>query len=70
MPHRFQLLEKIAFSLVCWSAAACSAFIAYERCPDIKVVLHVGEEVLRYSGQYSFVCATPAADACAQLPAS
>jgi hypothetical protein len=47
MPHRFQLLEKIAFSLVCWSAAACSAFIAYERCPQIKVVLHVGEEVLR-----------------------
>lgn len=70
MPHRFQLLEKIAFSLVCWSAAACSAFIAYERCPDIKVVLHAGEQVLRDSGQYSFPCAAPAADVCAQLPAS
>ncbi|MGF6772108.1 hypothetical protein P3T18_004596 [Paraburkholderia sp. GAS199] len=68
MPERLQLYEKIAFSLVCWFAAACSAFIAYERCPDIKVVLHAGEEVLRYSGQYSFVCATPVADACAQLP--
>jgi hypothetical protein len=68
MTHRFQLLEKIAFSLVCWSAAACSAFIAYERCPDIKVVLHAGEEVLRYSGQYSFVCASPAADVCSQMP--
>ncbi|MEA3083941.1 hypothetical protein PQR53_33880 [Paraburkholderia fungorum] len=68
MPPRLQLFEKIAFSLVCWSAAACSAFIAYERCPDIKVVLHVGEEALRYSGQYSFVCASPVADACAQLP--
>ncbi|MFM0337250.1 hypothetical protein [Paraburkholderia fungorum] len=68
MSNRFQLLEKIAFSLICWSAAACSAFIAYERCPDIKVVLHVGEEALRYSGQYSYVCATPVADACAQLP--
>lgn len=68
MTHRFQLLEKIAFSLVCWSAAASSAFIAYERCPDIKVVLHAGAEALRYSGEYSFVCATPVADACAQLP--
>ncbi|CAH2918761.1 MAG: FIG00459002: hypothetical protein [uncultured Paraburkholderia sp.] len=67
MTHRFQLLEKIAFSLVCWSAAACSAFIAYERCPDIKVVLHAGEEVLRYSGGYSFVCASPVADSCTQL---
>ncbi len=68
MSPRFQLFEKIAFSLVCWSAAACSTFIAYERCPDIKVVLHVGEEALRYSGQYSFACATPAVEACAQFP--
>ncbi len=68
MTPRFQLIEKIAFSLVCWSAAACSAFIAYERCPDIKVVLHAGEEVLRYSGEYSFACATPATDVCGQLP--
>ncbi|WP_035467451.1 hypothetical protein [Burkholderia sp. WSM2232] len=67
MPHRFQLLEKIAFSLVCWSAAACSAFIAYERCPDIKVVLHAGKEVLRYSGQYAFVCASPVGDTCTQV---
>jgi hypothetical protein len=68
MTHRFQLLEKIAFSLVCWSAAACSAFIAYERCPDIRVVLHAGKEVLRYSGEYSLACAAPAADICAPLP--
>ncbi|AXF14541.1 hypothetical protein PQQ88_28295 [Paraburkholderia caledonica] len=67
MPHRFQLFEKIAFSLVCWSAAACSAFIAYERCPDIQVVLHAGEEVLRTSGEYSFVCASPVVDSCTQL---
>jgi len=67
MTHRFQLLEKIAFSLVCWSAAACSTFIAYERCPDIKVVLHVGEEVLSYSGKFSYACATPVVDACTQL---
>jgi hypothetical protein len=68
MTPRFQLFEKIAFSLVCWSAAACSAFIAYERCPDIKVVLHEGKEVLRYSGEYSMACAAPTVDACAQLP--
>jgi hypothetical protein len=68
MTPRFQIIEKIAFSLVCWSAAACSAFIAYERCPDIKVVLHAGEKVLRASGQYSLACATPATDVCGQLP--
>ena len=68
MTLRFQLFEKIAFSLVCWSAAACSAFIAYERCPDIKVVLHAGKEVLRYSGEYSMACATPAVNACGLLP--
>jgi hypothetical protein len=68
MPQRFHLFEKIAFSLVCWSAAACSAFIAYERCPDIKVVMHEGKEALRYSGQYSMVCASPVADTCMQLP--
>jgi hypothetical protein len=67
MSPRFQLFEKIAFTLVCWSAAACSAFIAYERCPDIKVVLHAGEEVLRYSGQYSFACTSPIDDTCMQL---
>ena len=67
MPHRFQLLEKIAFSLVCWGAAACSAFIAYERCPEIQVVLDAGEQALRYSGEYAFVCASPVADSCMQL---
>lgn len=68
MTHRFQVFERIAFSLVVLSAAACSAFIAYERCPDVKQVLQVGEKVLRYSGQYAYVCATPAADTCGQLP--
>lgn len=70
MTHRFQLLEKIAFSLVCWSAAACSAFIAYERCPDIKVVLHASKEVLRASGEYSLACSAPAADVCTQFPSN
>ncbi|OLL30716.1 hypothetical protein BTH42_15395 [Burkholderia sp. SRS-W-2-2016] len=68
MPHRFQLLEKIAFSLVCWSAAAATAYIGYERCPDTQTVLHAGEKFLSASGQYAFACAAPAADICAQLP--
>ena len=68
MPHRFHILEKIAFSLVCWSAAASSAYIGYERCPDMKVALDAGEKILSYSGQYAFACAAPAAEACAQLP--
>ncbi|HZZ10589.1 MAG TPA: hypothetical protein VFE79_07840 [Paraburkholderia sp.] len=67
MPQRFQLFEKIVFSLVCWAAAACSAFIAYERCPEIKVVLHASAQVLSYSSQYSFMCASPTTDTCTQL---
>jgi hypothetical protein len=68
MPHRFQLLEKIAFSLVVFSAVACSAFIAYERCPEIKIALHEGEDPLSKSGEYSLACVAPANGPCAQLP--
>ncbi len=68
MPHRFQLLEKIAFSMVVFSAAVCSSFIAYERSPDVQLVVSTGKEVLRYSGKYGFACASPYADACAQFP--
>jgi hypothetical protein len=69
--HRFQIFEKIAFSFVVMAAAACTTFIAYERSPDVRRALHVGAEILRYSGQYSYAsyaCSTPAADACGQLP--
>jgi hypothetical protein len=68
MPHRFQFLEKIAFSMVVMSAVFCSSFIAYERCPDVQVALSAGKEVLRYSGEYGFACASPYVDACAQFP--
>ncbi|MCC8405472.1 hypothetical protein LJ655_27060 [Paraburkholderia sp. MMS20-SJTN17] len=68
MPHRFQLLEKIAFSLVCWSAAASSAYIGYERSPDMKAALHAGEKILSSSSRYAFACAAPAVDTCAPLP--
>jgi hypothetical protein len=50
------------------SAAACSAFIAYERCPEIKVALLEGEDLLAKSGGYSLTCVSPTVDPCAQLP--
>jgi hypothetical protein len=68
MPHRFQVLERIAFSLVVLSAAACSAFIAYETSPGVRQVLHAGKTALQWSGEYSFVCASPLTNACANFP--
>jgi hypothetical protein len=68
MPHRFQVFERIAFSLVVLSAVACSAYIAYETDPDVRQVLHAGKTALQWSGQYSFICASPVTDACANLP--
>ena len=53
MPQRFLLLEKIAFSLFVTLAVACSAFIAYEQDPDVKVALHEGEALIRASAKYS-----------------
>jgi hypothetical protein len=68
MPQRFQVLEKIAFSLVVMSAVACSGFIAYERDPDVKIVLQAGKTAMQWSGEYSFACASPAANTCANFP--
>lgn len=68
MPYRFQIFEKIAFSLVVLSAVACSAFIAYETSPDVRRALHAGKTALQWSGEYSFVCASPVTDACANFP--
>jgi hypothetical protein len=68
MPHRFQVIERIAFSLVVLSAVACSAFIAYETSPDVRQVLHAGKTALQWSGEYSLICASPVTDACANLP--
>jgi hypothetical protein len=50
------------------SAVACSAFIAYETSPDVRQVLHAGKTALQWSGEYSFVCASPVTDACANFP--
>ena len=68
MPHRYQLIERIAFSLVVLSAVACSAFIAYEQVPGVKAAMHTGEDILRQSGEYSFACASSVSDVCGQLP--
>lgn len=68
MPQRYQTLEKIAFSLVCLAAAMCTAFIAYESSPDLRVDVRQGKELLLKSGQYSYACGTVATDPCAQFP--
>ncbi|HEY1611287.1 MAG TPA: hypothetical protein VGG24_18635 [Paraburkholderia sp.] len=68
MPERFQVIEKIAFSFVCLAAAMCSAFIAYEQSPDVRVGLHAGKELVIKSGQYSYGCAAAVSDPCAQFP--
>ncbi|MGF7133448.1 hypothetical protein P3T40_004939 [Paraburkholderia sp. EB58] len=68
MPYRFQVFEKIAFSLVVLSAVACSAFIAYETSPDVRQVLHAGKTALQWSGEYSFACSAPVTDTCANFP--
>lgn len=68
MPERLQVIEKIAFSFVCLVAAMCSAFIAYESSPDVRLELHTGKELFIKSGQYSYACATASSDPCAQFP--
>ncbi|QBQ98533.1 hypothetical protein E1956_07090 [Paraburkholderia pallida] len=68
MPHRFQLLEKFAFSIVVLLAVMCSSYIAWESSPDLRDNLEVGKELFMKSGQYSYACATVAADPCAQFP--
>ena len=67
MPERFQVIERIAFSLVVLSAVLCSGFIAYESSPDVQAAVKVGENVMRYTGDYSFACASPMNSPCAQL---
>jgi hypothetical protein len=68
MPERFQVIERIAFSLVCFAAATCTAFLAYEQSPDVRSDVQLGKELFIKSGQYSYACATTTADPCAQFP--
>ncbi len=68
MPHRFQVFEKIAFSLVVLSAAACSAFIAYETSPDIRQVLHAGKKPCNGAANIRSSAPRRVTDACANFP--
>jgi hypothetical protein len=67
MPLRFLLLERIAFSLVVTSAVACSAFLAYEQIPDVRIALHDGEALMRESAKYSVMCEPSKFDPCTEL---
>ncbi|MFP6558338.1 hypothetical protein WJ542_08410 [Paraburkholderia sp. B3] len=68
MPHRYQVLEKIAFTLVVLSAVMCSGFIAWESSPDFRANFQQGKDLFLKSGEYSYACATIATDPCAQFP--
>lgn len=68
MPHRYQLLERFAFSLVFLSAVMCSGYIAWESSPDLRQNVQQGKELLLKSGEYSYdACATASGDSCAQF---
>ena len=67
MPHRFQLLEKIAFSLVVASAMACTSFLTYEQCPDVRTAIHDGRALMRESAKYTVVCAPSDIDPCSPI---
>ncbi|HTH58784.1 MAG TPA: hypothetical protein VL689_01355 [Paraburkholderia sp.] len=68
MPERFRLLEKIAFSFVCFVTLMGTAFFAYGSSPGVRGGVQVGKELIIKSGQYSYACATTAHDPCAQFP--
>jgi hypothetical protein len=68
MPPRFQIFEKIAFTLVVMSAVLCSGYIAWETSPGFQEAVHASATAVRWSGDYSFICASPANKACEQLP--
>lgn len=66
MPHRFQLFERIVFSLVVLSAVMCSTFITYERCPELKIAFQREAEILAQSEGYAFDCTSVADAPCTQ----
>ena len=68
MPAQFQIFEKIAFSLVVMSAVLCSGYIAWETSPDFQAAVHASTAAVRWSGEYSLICASTANDPCEQLP--
>ena len=40
MPHRFVVLERIAFSLLTLSAVMDAGYISYEKSPNLRENLH------------------------------
>jgi len=68
MPPRFQILERIVFTMVVMSAVLCSGYIAWETSPGFQDVVHASAAAVRWSGDYSFMCASTTANACDQLP--
>jgi hypothetical protein len=75
MPHRYQVFEKFAFSLVVLFAVMCSGYITWESSPSFRDNVHQGRELLRKSGEYqydytsSYACTSTqlAAGPCAQF---
>jgi hypothetical protein len=67
MPHRYQVFEKIAFSLVVLSAVVCLSFIAYESSPGLRNAVQVTKS-LNWAADYSTVCISPATNSCTGFP--
>ncbi|TDY39073.1 hypothetical protein BX592_12877 [Paraburkholderia rhizosphaerae] len=67
MPHRYQVFERIAFSLVVLSAVVCSSFIAYENSPGLQNAVKVTKS-LDWTADYSTVCVSPMTGPCAGYP--
>ncbi|MFC0572537.1 hypothetical protein [Paraburkholderia solisilvae] len=67
MPHQYQVIEKIAFSLVVLSAVICSSFIAYEDSPELQNAVAVTKS-LDWTANYSTVCISPATSVCNEFP--
>jgi hypothetical protein len=52
MPHRYRILEKLAFASVTICAAACSTYVAYETSPEVRSQLQFGKYLFLRSGEY------------------
>jgi hypothetical protein len=64
MTHRFQVLEKIAFSLVVCSALACFGFIAYQSSPDLRQDWQRSEAFVLNGNVFPYACAAAIDDPC------
>jgi len=72
MPHRFQVFEKFAFSLVVMFAVMCSGYITWENSPNFRDNVEQSEVLLSktstYEYTYSYACtADLSSGPCAQF---